>query len=321
METFLEQANFKVQKSNLPTMVWLNDRGLACNHSKYYLKICPKNNTDSTSGIEMAISNNPYFMKTQPDKSFNLESWEIECIKQWIKDNLQILIDLCDQTIRFEALTIQPGYKPPKTKLQLRSLKSVQVSQPLNNSMRLRTKNNTIQEWIQVLNEAPGDENPDVQAEAPADTPPAEGGDKVWTVGTDTEKKPEGDAPTDGGEAVPADTGGDVGGSVPDGGDGDIEEPDDKAGNPDEDPPGSMVAVHKSLEKLKKTAKAFIERYGSGVLDQKGSDEVQKRLAQLMYREEGTDQKAVKDAMKSDKELNGTLASLASLKDPEEKSA
>jgi len=187
--------------------------------------------------------------------------------------------------------------------------------------MRLRTRHNTIQEWIQVLNEAPGDENPDDQAEAPADTSPAEGGDKVWTVGTDTEEKPEGDAPADGGEAAPVD-GGDVGGSAPasvGGGsdDDDIEEPDDKAGNPEEDPPGSMVAVHKSLEKLKKTAKAFIERYGSGVLDQKGSDEVQKRLAQLMYREEGTDQKAVKDAMKSDKELNGTLASLVSLKDPE----
>jgi len=130
MEKVLEQSNFKVGQSKLPTMVWVNDTGNPLNHSIYYLKVCPKNNTNSENGVELLITDNPYFPKTKPDNTFGLATWEIECIKQWVKDNLLLLRKVCEQTLKLKLLTSQKGYVPPKTKLELRSLKSEQPPVP-----------------------------------------------------------------------------------------------------------------------------------------------------------------------------------------------
>lgn len=168
----------------------------------------------------------------------------------------------------------------------------------------------TLAERFRYLREAPGDEAP-------------EAGDDIWNVGDEKEKKGDsGEAP--GGEedtdAAPEGGAEGAGGAEDLGGDSGeddaVGEPEGEAGNPDEEPPSAMVRIEKALKDLKKAGAEFIKQYGAGVNDEKGAAEVRRRMAELVFREDGSDKQAVKTAMRKDPELSSMVNSIVSLKEP-----
>lgn len=122
-----EMVTFDTKDSELPTVVWANDGGVVSNHSKYYIKVLPKNPRATTyRGVELSIEDEPMF-RNPITKDFNLNSWEVESIKQWVKENKELLRRVCDKTLKLNVLKLQPAYKSPKNKIELRSMRAEQA--------------------------------------------------------------------------------------------------------------------------------------------------------------------------------------------------
>ena len=127
-----ETPNLVPEKTGLPIKLWIDDSDSAKNHSKYYIKIFPKlPHTKQGDGVEMTIDPNPVFPKTQIDlHKFNMTSHELECVKQWVRDNWENLRKICERNLtlpEFLDARTNPNAKvkhvPPKNKLQIRSMK------------------------------------------------------------------------------------------------------------------------------------------------------------------------------------------------------
>jgi len=150
-----ETPNVPPAESGLPIKIWIDDNDTAKNHSKYYIKIFPKlPHTKQGDGVEMTIDPNPTFPKTQIDlRKFNMSNWELECVKQWVRDNWVNLRKIGEHNLRLQEFldarhNQDPEAKikhvPPKTKLQIRSMKDelAKASQnpapvPQSNSLRI----------------------------------------------------------------------------------------------------------------------------------------------------------------------------------------
>jgi hypothetical protein len=172
---------------------------------------------------------------------------------------------------------------------------------------------------LQKLNEAPEKEekNWTVPTEEPAPAEaPAEGGEAAQAT------DPAADAPAPdpgaggdaGGAAGAAPAGGEAGGSEAE--EEEPEEPEDEATGAEEEPPSSMVRADKALKDLKKAASAFIEKYGSGITDEKKAADIQKRMTELTFRKDGDEQALIKKTLKSDSELSSNINAISTLNLP-----
>jgi len=128
-----EMVTLDSKISGLPTTVWLNDRGIATNHSKYYIKVLPKNPHAITyDSVEMSISQNPVLRNPIP-KDFKLSNYDIETVSLWVKSNETLLRMICDKTLDFDKLLSHANYKQPRTALNVKSMKNELAKRALGN--------------------------------------------------------------------------------------------------------------------------------------------------------------------------------------------
>jgi len=233
-----------------------------------------------------------------------------------------LYLDLVEAVKKFYNITGILGYSNliPKTKdTEGKLLHEAEVLKFTGTGKPVKT----LAERFRMLNEAPEDDPLDA-AEAPVEEEPKKKDDKIWKVGQ--EDDPEGDKKDD--EGVDTDAGGDpasdAGGDAGGGGGGnpmktdepeDEEEPEEEAGGPYDEPPSSMVRIEKALKDLKKAGAEFIAQYGTGVYDEKKSDDIRKRLMDLTSREEAGDKQAIKNAVGKDPEFGSMISTVASLKE------
>jgi len=134
MNSISEQANLSVSETTLPTMVWVNN-GVLSGHTPYYIKVCPKNVTDSrTDSVELTIGDNPEWHNAN-NVDLGLKTWEKEIIEQWVIDNQVLLRKAFDERMTKESFLSDETYKPPKKKLEIRFMKNNTPS-AVNNTMR-----------------------------------------------------------------------------------------------------------------------------------------------------------------------------------------
>jgi len=132
-----ETPNVSPAESGLPVKLWIDNTDAAKNHSKYYIKIYPKRpHTKQGDGVEMTIDPNPTFPKTQPDlRKFNVTPHELECVKQWVRDNWVNLRKICENDLDLKAFlnarndpNSEIKHVPPKTKIQVKLMRDVSAS-------------------------------------------------------------------------------------------------------------------------------------------------------------------------------------------------